>query len=94
MNPEHTDNTLVGKCPICTGASASADHNDAYEASTIVDSDKDVYLIWSEYYQQYVCRVCREDGINLTVDAIRDNEDRERDSERQKMGFVKTYTTN
>ncbi len=95
-NPKEqdTENQLVGRCPICQAAAASTVHSSAYVGCTINDSDKDVYLVWSEYYQQNVCRVCNEEGKILTVDAVRDNDDRKKESERQKMGFVKTYTKN
>ena len=92
--PIEKDNQLVGRCPVCAAPEASDWHNDAYNASTIESSDKDVYLVWSEYYQLYVCRVCREEGINLTVDAIRDHESNEKEAERQRMGFTQTYVTN
>lgn len=92
--PIEKDNQLVGRCPICSVPEASDWHNDAYNASTIDSSDEDAYLVWSEYYQLHVCRVCRVEGINLTIDKIRDNEDAQREYERQKMGFTQTYVTN
>jgi len=91
---KESDNQLVGQCPICTAPSADSTANDAYVASTINDSDKDVYLEWSVYYEEYVCHLCNEDGKNFIVDEIRDNDDREKEKSRQKMGFKHTYTTN
>lgn len=85
---------LVGRCPICGDPESSTDHNDAYVGATVNDSDKDFYLVWSIYYQLYVCRVCRVDGENITIDDIRDADDVIKEKKRQKMGFVDTYTTN
>lgn len=89
-----TDNQLVGRCPICPDPSADTTANDAYVASTINDSDKDQYLVWSIYYELYVCQLCKKQGDDLSVDIVRDEDDKEKDKERQKMGFRQTYTTN
>ncbi len=91
---KETDNQLVGKCPICSGPEPSSGDSVAYNPSTIVDSDKDYYLEWSHYYQQYVCRLCKIDGIDLDVDEIRDEDEEEKEYSRQKMGFLRTYTKN
>ncbi len=93
-NDKGTDNQLVGRCPVCSPPESNTEANDAYSASTINDSDKDVYLEWSNYYQIYVCRLCRIHGEDRTVDDVRNDEDREREKRRMKMGFKKTYVTN
>ena len=91
---KETENQLVGRCPVCQAVSASTDHNDAYVGSTINDSDKDQYLEWSAYYELMVCRLCKIRGQDLTVDDVRDNEDRMKETARQRMGFRRTYVTN
>ena len=92
--PNETENQLVGRCPICPDPESSTDHSDAYNGSTIADSDKDVYLVWSAYYQQWVCRLCKIEGIDFTVDDIRDQDDRNKEISRTRMGFRQTYVTN
>ena len=87
-------NPLVGRCPICSDPESSSDHSDAYVGSTIVDSDKDVPLEWSVYYQLYVCRLCNIKGQDLQVDEVRDDDEVPKDQSRQKMGFGLTYTKN
>lgn len=96
MSKDHKDNQnpLMGRCPVCSGPEASTGQSDAYVSVTLDNSDKDVELVWSEYYQLYVCRLCKIRGIDLTVDAVRDKDDRDKKTERQQMGFVKSYTTN
>lgn len=89
-----TENQLVGRCPICPDPSAPTPDNDAYVAPDFVDSDKDQYLFWSVYYELYVCRLCNIQGMDLSTDEIRDEEDKEQDHIRQKMGFRHTYVTN
>ena len=89
-------NSLIGKCPVCSANSgaAAADISDAYVTETLVDSDKYVPLLWSEHYQDHVCRVCLELGKDKDFDDLRNDNDVLGEQERQKMGFVKNYTTN
>ena len=89
-----SENQLVGRCPICPAPSPDENASDAYVASTIVDSDKDMYLVWSVYYELYVCKLCEKEGRDLGSDPIRDQEDVDRESRRYRMGFKNTYVTN
>ena len=88
------DNQLVGRCPICPPSSAPTPDNDAYVAPDFVASDQDQYLVWSRYYELYVCQLCKKQGDDLSTDIVRDEDDKVKDNERQKMGFLTTYTTN
>lgn len=87
---------LVGECPICLGPSgADVDDNDAYiTRSQDDDTDKYVELVWSEYYEQHVCRLCAQEGRDKMVDDVRNEDDLEKEQERQEMGFTNTYETN
>lgn len=91
-----TENQLVGRCPICPDPSGYTGSNQAYVDPNFGDetSDLEKNLFWSIYYELYVCRLCNIQGQDLSVDVIRDWDDREKDKDRQKMGFRQTYVTN
>lgn len=85
---------LVGRCPVCGGPEAADGVSSAYSASTIDSSDKLVPLVWSVFYNQNVCRLCKIEGEDKMVDDVRIGADNEREQERQQMGYRRTYETN
>lgn len=87
---------LIGQCPICPGpAGADVADNSAYITCAQDNSnDKEIELVWSEYYEQFVCRLCAQEGCDKIVDDIRNEDGQEKEQERQAMGFTNTYETN
>lgn len=87
---------LIGQCPVCPGPTgADVDDNSAYVTRSQDNAnDKDVELVWSEYYEKHVCRLCAQEGRDKIVDDVKIEADEEAEQERQSMGFTNTYETN
>lgn len=91
-NPK-TD-VLYGLCPLCSGAESPEPDNPAFVSVTIAESDKDQELVWSRYYEKWVCRAHLIEGQDHEIDQTRNDRDNEEEKERQKMGYTRTYEPN
>lgn len=69
-------------------------NNLSFKGLTIADNELEIPLVWSMYYRNYVCRLCFIEGQDLMIDPIRRNDENRKIRERQKMGYVNTYTCN
>ncbi len=87
-------NPLIGRCPVCAGPEAQDGANDAYVASTMYDSDQLLPLVYSAYYEQNVCQLCKKQGEDFQADEVRDDDSAEKESIRQEYGTRHVYDPN
>ena len=83
--------TIYGRCPIGHNRAPSSDTGDNL-STTLIDSDEEQELFWSNYHQKYICKFCERRVQDLKDDKLFHDREVELEKKRQGMGFVKSQT--
>ena len=82
---------MYGRCPIGHNRAPSGATGDNL-STTLIDSDEEMELYWSNYYQTYVCKMHERRVQDLKDDIKFHEKELELEKKRQGMGFVKNQT--
>ena len=82
---------IYGRCPIGHNRAPSGATGDNL-STTEIDSDEEMELYWSNYYQTYICKMHERRVQDLKDDEkFHENENKSEEA-RQGMGFVKSQS--
>lgn len=83
--------TIYGRCPIGHNMSPSSDTGNNL-STNLIATDEERELVWSDYYQKYVCRTCKRQEQDQIDDKQFTEREKEMERKRQGMGFIKNYS--
>jgi hypothetical protein len=80
---------LYGRCPIGHNLAPSSDTGDNL-STTLIDSNEEQPLFWSNYYQDYICKFCKRREQDEIDDENFHEREVEKERQRQDIGIVKS----
>lgn len=80
---------IYGRCPIGHNRAPSSDTGDNL-STTLIDTDEEQELHWSNHHQTYICKFCERRVQDLIDDEKFHDREAELEEKRQGMGFVKS----
>lgn len=89
MSIKEFPDKLYGRCPIGHNIEPSSDTGDDLSTNLIDANTEESELVWSNYYQKYICRFCERRVQDLIDDKLFHEREVSAERERQGMGFVK-----
>lgn len=80
-------NNVYGRCPLghnSVASGATGDHLSTHE----IGSNEDVPLLWSNYHQKYICKMCLDKVSDIKENERRSERYRREEEIRASLGYV------